>query len=483
MDIATIKRKTVLGITALIGRGLFLSAISFISIFVLSIILSPEIFGKYFIVVAAISILNYFSDIGLAAALIQKQKEPTSEDYSTTFFIQQALVTTACIVFIVATPIFQNTFHFTSDALWLLRSLILSFFLSSLKTIPTILLERELEFGKKIIPQIVENVSFYSIAITLAYLGYGINSFTVAAIVRGFLGLITLYIIRPWFPKFEFSKSSARALLSFGAPLQAGTFLALVKDDLLTLYLGAILDKQHRQIGLIGWAKKWSEAPLRTFMDNIIAISFPVYARLAHDKVVFRKGIEKTLFFIALLIFPSVAGLFLVMKPVVYLIPHYYVKWKDALPSFYLFSLSALLAALSSPLVQILNAMGKVKITFSLMVMWTVLTWIFVPFFVLKVGFTGVALSSFLIGFTSFFPAFLIQREVSFSFVRSIKKPLFATICMTGVLYLCLLFLSTSVIGLIISCVVSFILYSGIIFLIAREDITPYISILQKKNN
>src|SRR5258706_6504900 len=99
VDIALITQRSIRGIFALTSRTFFIQLIGFISNFLLTIFLTPSIFGVFFIVSAAIAFLSYFSDIGLAAALIQKKESLTDIDLKTTFTIQQALV---ILVFVVA---------------------------------------------------------------------------------------------------------------------------------------------------------------------------------------------------------------------------------------------------------------------------------------------------------------------------------------------------------------------------------------------
>src|SRR3989344_3054018 len=86
LDIELIKKKAISGVVTFTLRTFFIQA------FTLTILLSPEIFGVYFVVLALINLLIYFSDIGLAAALIQKKEEPTRKDLVTTFTIQQSII-------------------------------------------------------------------------------------------------------------------------------------------------------------------------------------------------------------------------------------------------------------------------------------------------------------------------------------------------------------------------------------------------------
>ena len=137
--------------------------------------------------------------------------------------------------------------------MWLFRALVVSFFLSSLKTIPSILMERSLAFNRLVIPTIVETLGFYIVAVFLAWKGFGVASFSWAVLCRGILGVLTAYIVWPWMPSLGISKQVAQRLLKFGIPFQMNSFLAVVKDDLLIVFLGKVLP--FSQVGYLGWAK------------------------------------------------------------------------------------------------------------------------------------------------------------------------------------------------------------------------------------
>ncbi|HRS23223.1 MAG TPA: oligosaccharide flippase family protein, partial [Candidatus Woesebacteria bacterium] len=74
INLDEIKAKTTTNILFLSLRNIAIQAISFLGFFLLTILLKKEEIGLFSLIVEIIGILGYFSDIGLAAALIQ-QKE------------------------------------------------------------------------------------------------------------------------------------------------------------------------------------------------------------------------------------------------------------------------------------------------------------------------------------------------------------------------------------------------------------------------
>lgn len=467
VDIALIKKKSISGIVALTSRTFVLQLIAFGATFLLTIFLTPAVFGIFYVVSAIISFLGYFSDIGLAAALIQKKEELTPEDLKTTFTIQQILVGAVVFISLVASSAIASFYRLDSQGLWLLRALIVSFFLSSLKTIPSVLLERKLEFYKLVVPQIAETLGFYLVAVVLAWQGFGVVSFTWAVLTRAVVGLAAIYIVSPWRISLGLSGTVAKKLLSFGVPFQLNSFLALVKDDLMTVFLGKILP--FAEVGYIGWAKKWAEVPLRLIMDGVVRVTFPAFARIQHDREILGKAIEKTLFGLALTIFPITIGLIFFINPMVQIVPRY-GKWEPAIFSFFFFAVAAAISSLSVPLTNALNAIGKIKITLWLMVMWTVLIWTLTIVFIRLFGFNGFAVAGLIVSLTLGIVVYLVNKIARFSFRASVGTPLIG-VALQSLVYFLLRDLSASVYWLIFVGTLGVILYVGTVWLLEREKI------------
>jgi PST family polysaccharide transporter len=476
IDAQQIKKSSVRGVVALTTRTLILQFVAFGATFLLTLYLSPDIFGVFYIVSAVIAFLTYFSDIGLAAALVQKKDAVSDDDLSTTFIIQQGLVLTLVFGSLVASPYIASFYKLDAAGIWLFRALAISFFLSSLKTIPSILLERKLAFEKLVLPQILETVGFYGVAVALAFSGFGITSFTYAVLVRGVVGLIGIYIAQPWMPTFVFSNKSAKHLLRFGIPFQLNSFIALLKDDLLTLYLGKVLP--FAQVGYIGWAKKWAEVPLRLIMDSVIRVTFPAFSRMQHDKALLARALEKTIYGLALTILPISVGLLFFIGPMVHLIPRY-IKWEPALPSFYFFVGAAALASLSTPLINAINAVGKIKITLQFMIFWTVLTWLFTVALLPLLSFNGFAVALFIIGWSVIFVLWEVKKIAPVVFWPQVRGPLLAAL-MQGALYMLILqSIPQTWVSLLLVGVLGVILYGGVIFGIEKQKLTTFIQNLR----
>lgn len=468
LTVELIKKKAVKGVALLTGRTFIMQAITLAATFLLTVFLTPAQYGTFFLVSAITSFFTYFSDIGLAAALIQKKEPPTDEELKTSFTMQQGLVFLLVIIIVAASPLIKDWYKLSDDSLYLLWALAFSLILSSLKTIPSILMERQLDFNKLVIPQIVETILYNIVAVVLAWRGFGVNSFTTAVLVRGVAGLVIIYLISPWKPGFAFSRKALKTLLHFGLPYQANTFLAVIKDDGMTAFLGGILGTSG--IGFLGWAQKWAAAPLRFFMDQVIKVTFPAFSRMQQDKAVLSRSISRSIFFICLLVFPALAGLTVLASPLTELIPKYH-KWQPALLALYLISLNTAWAAVSTPITNVLNAIGKITVTFKLMIMWVVLTWALVPLLSYLYGVTGAATGFAVIGFSSIVTFFIAGKYITIDYWDSVVKPLLAAAFMGLLMFILINYLPRSFVSVGAVAVLGLIVYSLIIFALAGETL------------
>jgi len=478
----TVKQRTIKGVVALTGRYFVLYAITIVSQGLLGALLTTSQFGIFGVVSAIVNFLVYFSDIGLAAALIQKKESIDKRDLRTTFTVQQILVLTLLTIIFVASPYIKRFYNLDQASIYLLYALGASFFMSSLKTIPSVLLERGLRFEKLAIANIIENIAYNICLVYFAWKGFGITSFTIAVLARGITGLVSLYIFQPWVPGFDISRKSLIKLLKFGIPYQINTFIAVLKDDGLTLVLGKMMGVSA--LGILVWAQKWIQIPLRVVLDNVTRVTFPAFSRMQDDKDNLERSVTRSIFFTTVLVFPATVAIVLLFPVVTNIVPKYN-QWLPAILPLTLLSINVFFAAVTTQLTNLLNAIGKIKITSFLMVMWTVLTWVFVPYLAKRFGVGGAAAGYAAVGLSSIIAIFVVKKFVNFSLTEGALKPFFASIVMGAAILIARSLLPQSLTSLLILIVTGIVVYFvSILTLVGGsliDDAKKSVSVLFKK--
>lgn len=396
VNIKILKKRAVSGVFSLSFLRLFLQGISFLGSVFLARLLTPEIFGVFAIVSFVITFFGFFSDIGLAAALIQKKKEPSQKDLKTTFVIQQCLVAILVFLAFLIAPFIARHYNLSTEGIWLIRVLIFSLVLTSLKTIPSILLERKLKFTKVVIPEAAEIISYHLLAVILAFFGFGVWSFVWAVIFRGIIGTGLMYWLSPWKPGFAFDKQAAKKLISFGLPYQSNYFLALIKDAVMPVFVGSV--SGVAAVGYLNWALRFSTLPMIP-IQIIFRVAFPAYARIQEDKILLKKALEKSLKLTNYCLFPTV---FLLMATAPQIIHFVWTdKWQPGLLAFYIHSLGVLVTGITNTFYNAFWAIGKVRKAIIIMIISMVINWGTSIPLVYKMGFNGAMLGSVIVLYIS----------------------------------------------------------------------------------
>ena len=234
-----IKRKSVSGAVSYFARTLLLNGLGLVSSLILGGLLSVTEFAVYGVVTQIIGILTFFSDIGLASALIQKKSEPTREDYQTIFWTQMtlALIIVGVCAALVGSGIFAHQLGEHGAAI--LYALGFGFVFATLKVVPSIKLTRTLDFNKLVWPQIIEQVVYQGLLILLVYRGFGVSAYTWAIWARSIVGAGVMLYLVPFWPRWLFSRESFVASFKYGFKFQLNDLLARVKDQLFYLFVAS----------------------------------------------------------------------------------------------------------------------------------------------------------------------------------------------------------------------------------------------------
>lgn len=485
--IDNLKKQAFKGVFTLTFRRLILKTIDTFGIIFLARLLSQNAFGIFGIVSFVVfTFLSFFSDIGFGAALIQKPGKITKKDTQTVFTIQQSLVTLLLIIVWIASPYITRFYSLGIEGMWLIRVLSLSLFFTSFKTIPSIILERKLKFEKLIIPEIIETVIYNTIAVSLAFAGYGIWSLVIAIVIRTFVGAIALNIIQPWSIGWSLDRRAAKDLLHFGVPYQLNSVLSLIKDNvtptLIAFWYGPAA------VAFVNIAQNIASRPMEII--NIVSrVSFPAYSRIQKDKERLARWIEKSLKLMAVIYFPAITGLLITAPEILkYLYADKSDKWLPALPTLLVFLAGAFPIIVTTTYINALYALGRPKVVLALMFLYTVLTWGIGAPLIYKYGFVGIAIAGIIITYTTL-PIVVreLNKVVSVRTFEPLKKPLFASIIMAIVVFAVNTMITKDLLSLILTIAIGAVTYIGIIYALDREylrtEVTTWINMIGKKGN
>jgi PST family polysaccharide transporter len=372
LDRVTLGRRARLGVLVLTLRTAVQQLLVLGGNVYLARVLGPGEFGAFWIVQFALSFFTLFGDAGFGAALIQKKDAATEDELSSVFWAQLLLGLGVVLVVFVSAP-WVVTFWpgLPRSSAWMLRALSLNLVLTSLRVIPSILMERDLLFGRLSLVDLVLTASFYGSAVVLAHLGHGSYSLVAAVLIQGAAGSIVAVSLRPWLPSLRLSRELLRPILRFGLVFQAKHMVGFVNAAVMPLYAGAALGPYS--LGIVTWSQNTAFFPLR-LVDILARVNFPLLSRLQHDEQAFSETLERTIQVCATVTLFFV-GLFLGLGPSVVSVV-YGDKWVPALPTLYVFAVAISIGFVVPIMSGALDAIGKPQVMMRLGIYWTVLNWV-----------------------------------------------------------------------------------------------------------
>lgn len=413
-----LKKKSLAGMGALFVRQILVKVIFFIGSIVLARILAPQVFGIYAIVNFVVTFFSTFGDVGIGAALIQKKGELGREELSTTFWLQQMLVWLVVAVVVIAAPLALKVYPTLPPVgVWLIRAMAVSFLFSSLKTIPAILMERNIDFKRIAWVDITENLAFQAVAISCAFMGFEAWSFVLAAITRALLGTVIIYALSPWRPSFHYRFESVKGLVRFGLPYQGNQLLNFIKDAVTPLFVGVYAGAAA--VGYVNWARNFAFAPL-VLSESFGRVAFPAFSKLQDDKELLARTIERSIRMMTLAMFPIMGAMMALAPELIKVI--FTDKWIPGLNAFYCFCMSPIAIGISLPLYSSILALGRSTILLVMSGWLILLEWTLGVTFVMMYGFTGAALTQLIIVplFTYVYKMVLARNGINVKILRNV---------------------------------------------------------------
>lgn len=464
----TLKKKALRGIFTLTFRRLLLKVIDTFGIIYLARLLSQDSFGIFGIISFVVfTFLSFFSDVGLGAALIQKDKV-TDDDLKTTFTVQQILVTILLVLGWILSPYLSKFYNLGSEGIWLIRILSLSLFVTSFKTVPSIMLERDLRFELLVIPELIETVVYNGLAVFLASQGRGVWSLVVAVLARAVFGAIALNIIKPWKIGWKLNKDSIHELLHFGIPYQLNSVLALLKDNITPTVIAFWYGPAA--VAFVNVAQNISSRPME--ISTIVSrITFPTYSRIQGDMVRLKSWIEQSIHLMSVVYFPAIIGLIVTARPILtYLYADKSDKWLPALTTLLWFLLAAVPVVITTTYTNALYALGRPKVVLLLMLLYTSMTWVIGLPLIRLVGYEGIAITVTIITYATF-P--LVVRELNKVVIvetwSMIARPLTASMFMGVAIYFMTQYFVTGLLTLVATILIGIVLYGVLIYFLDQD--------------
>ncbi len=371
---SALQRKARVGAVVLVVRMIALQFIVLGGDVYLRRRLQPADFGLFAIVQFALAFFAYFGDAGLGGALIQKKEEPSQRELSSVWMLQVLLSLGVVVIIWCLAPLIVSFWpDMTKQGIWIFRALAIDLLLTGLRSVPMLLMERELQYRRLSVLDVILNMGFYLTAVLLAQQGFGVMSLVGAVLTQGVFGVIGAFAMRRWKPSLILDRAALSPIIKFGIAYQTKNLIGFSFSAIAPVYGGRALGQAG--LGFVNWAQTTAYFPLK-LVGIMSRVTFPLFSRLQDDKAAFARSLERSLQVCVLgtLFF---CGLGLALGP--NLVRTIYTdKWLPGLPLFYVY-VSGISIGFFAPFVSpALDAIGRPQILVRFSIAWTLATLVLV---------------------------------------------------------------------------------------------------------
>lgn len=486
LEVENILLKKVLteGIGWLALKRIITQIISTVSNLVLARLLFPADFGSFAIIQFLISIFWLFADIGLAKALVQREKEPDPILLRSVWWTQLLLgVLIGFIVWILA-PIVVSYYsgQVLPYALEGSRWLIIGQILFNLSSVSGSLLERHLRYSRIVVIEIIALFVTQLISICLAFLGWGIEALVFGFIVGRLISLVLYSFLSPWAWGFSFNFKKLKSLLNFGFSYQISVLLGILGGAVLPLFLGRFPGpgdySGSSAVGFVTWAG--GVAALTMVLGSIIEpIIFPIMARLQAKKQTAENLFIRVLNTISITSFP-VGVLLIVLAPSITKII-YTPLWLPGVPSLRLAVIQVIITGLTNLSLLTLLSFGEAKFVRNIHLWQAIFQWILTIPLVLILGFWGYNLAGILVSAISIYSYLALKKHLKVNFLSIIRIPLLCSVPTGLFTFGVATYINISnIFELVLASGSGFVFYLGLIFLFSRKAVVDDIKALKE---
>lgn len=320
------KHKTINGIAWSIASQAGQHTLTFFIGAILAHLLSPKEFGLVAMVTVLAGFAGIFAELGLSAALVQK-RDIQHEHLSTVFWLNVIAGLLLTLIFMASAPLVAR-FYRESKLILITVFISTNFLINSLYIVQKTLMTKSLDFRTLSIVEIATVAMSGMVAIIMGCCGFGVWSLVIQSIVGSISKVAFLWKLSKWRPRFEFHWWAIKNLIGFSSNFLGTRMLNYWARNLDNLLIGRFLGMDT--LGVYGRAYSVMMFPLTNVSRVISRVMFPSFSLIQDDKQRVKELYMKITRTIALITFPLMFGLFVLVEPFVIVV--YGRKWTEMIP-------------------------------------------------------------------------------------------------------------------------------------------------------
>lgn len=277
---ASVKEETFRGIKWGVIQKCTMQPVQFLFGVILARLITPDEMGILGLTAIFFAFASQLQECGFGSALIRKQ-DRTEEDICTVFWFNTAVSFLLSLSLFLASPWF--VWFFNEPALLnLTRVSALLMFLRSTGSVHWALFSARRDFKTPAIVSMCTTLVAMPFTVWAAYAGWSYWAPMLQGVISGLLGLIVVWVISPWKPKFKFSRSSFNLFFKYGINLTLAGMISRLYSEVRVFIIGKFYSPA--QLANFSRGEQTCRMPL-TLVESVLSpVLFPILVTLQHDK-------------------------------------------------------------------------------------------------------------------------------------------------------------------------------------------------------
>ena len=328
-------------------------ALNLVTVSILAHLLTPGLFGVVALATLAIDYISILNDLGLGAALVQR-RENIDEASNIAFTFNLLIGIFLTILIVLLSPYVAIFFH-APTLTPILRWLGLGFTVNALGSVHKARLQRDLRFGKKLIPELGNTIIKGGLSIGLAFMGYGAWSLVYGQLAGMSISAMLLWIVVPWRPRLMIRSPISGQLFKYGFSVMMDRAFTVFADSFDYLLIGRFFNTAA--LGIYTLAYRLPDLLILNTLSVLAAVFFPAFSSIQNQQDVLRKSFLSTTRYVQLLVTPLCLGIFVAADPIIRLI--FGEQWLQSIPIMQVLSLYTLALSVGFHVGDIYKAVGR----------------------------------------------------------------------------------------------------------------------------
>ncbi len=390
---SSLKKQAIKGVKWATTSTIILTIISILKIAILTRFIQKSDFGLFAIVMFLLNFVNLFLDLGISSAIIHKQ-EISKHEYASLYWLNILFSLVLYGILFVITPLVSSFYNF-SELNRIIPIFSIAIVLTAIGSQHRIVWQKELEFKKIAIIDILATSVSLPMAILFAVKGYGVYALVYASLIQYALSSISFLIsgIVRHRIMFHFNFKETFPFLKIGIYQTGGQILNYFNRDIDILIIGKFFEPAI--LGGYSLAKQLVFKPMQIINPIVSQVSSPLLAKMQHDLVQLKTNFLKIVNLVSTA--NALAYLLLIIFAKYIVLILYGQSYENITILVQILSVYLFFRSVGNPVGSLLIATGKTQYDFY----WNLFVLIIVPLFVIAGSFISINMVAIFLCITS----------------------------------------------------------------------------------